>query len=254
MQKRITFSPNKQSTIEAIDAYSRVKGYSRSEVISFLLNSTVPVLNNITLQYHIANNLELTLSSLFKEKENITTRTEPRLTHEEFFYSVWNTHIRHSNEIIDHEFYKHKITHDKMGKSEKSLIHEKLTILIEKFHVKKAIFIYTDRRVNNSYLIAGGLSNTILIKETIYDGYFFDFSGIVILPIFELITFGFETVLKRNKICPEQPCYCWIPIYYTNDLAVMVPVIAEGDASQKAMKGGDAIIINPFGGEVNHTF
>ena len=72
MQKRITFSPNKQSTIEAIDAYSRVKGYSRSEVISFLLNSTVPVLNNITLQYHIANNLELTLSSLFKEKENIT--------------------------------------------------------------------------------------------------------------------------------------------------------------------------------------
>ena len=45
-----------------------------------------------------------------------------------------------------------------------------------------------------------------------------------------------------------------IPIYYTNDLAVMVPVIAEGDTPQKAMKGGDAIIINPFNGEVSHTF
>jgi hypothetical protein len=33
----------------------------------------------------------------------------------------------------------------------------------------------------------------------------------------------------------------------------MVPVIAEGDTPQKAMKGGDAIIINP-NGEVNHTF
>ena len=34
----------------------------------------------------------------------------------------------------------------------------------------------------------------------------------------------------------------------------MVPVIAEGDTPQKAMKGGDAIIINPFNGEVSHTF
>lgn len=254
MQKRITFSPNKQSTIEAIDTYSRIKGYSRSEVISFLLNSTVPALNKITLQYHIAHNLELTLDSIFKEKENITTRTEPKLTLEEFFYSAWNMHIRHTDEFIDQGFYKHKINHDKMGKNEKKLIHEKLLILIEKTHVKKAIYIYTDRRVNNNYLIAGGLSNTILIKETTYDGYFFDFSSIVIMPIFELITFGVEAVLKRNKICPEQSCYCWIPIYYTNDLAVMVPVIDEGDASQKALTGGNTIIINPFTSEVNHNF
>ena len=68
------------------------------------------------------------------------------------------------------------------------------------------------------------------------------------------VTFGVEAVLKRNKTPPKQSCYCWIPIYYTNDLAVMVPVIAEGDTPQKAMKGGDAIIINPFNGEVNHTF
>jgi hypothetical protein len=141
-----------------------------------------------------------------------------------------------------------------MGRSEKKLIHEKLSCIIKSFHVKKAIFIYTDRRVNHKHLIAGGLSNIILIKETVYDDYFFDFSSIVIMPIFELITFGVEAVLKRNKIHPEQSCYCWIPIYYTNDLAVMVPVIAEGDAPQKAIKGRDAIIINPFNGEVNHTF
>ncbi|MDH0671474.1 hypothetical protein N5D18_13770 [Enterobacter hormaechei] len=120
MQKRITFSPNKQSTIEAIDTYSRIKGYSRSEVISFLLNSTAPALNKITLQYHIAHNFELTLGSLFKEKENITTRTEPKLTMEEFFYSAWNMHIRHTDEVIDQGFYKHKITRDMMGKSEKN--------------------------------------------------------------------------------------------------------------------------------------
>ncbi|MDM2778072.1 hypothetical protein OGY18_13120, partial [Citrobacter sp. Cpo142] len=96
--------------------------------------------------------------------------------------------------------------------------------------------------------------NIILIKETVYDGCFFDLSSIVIMPIFELITFGVEAVLKRNKTPPKQSCYCWIPIYYTNDLAVMVPVIAEGDTPQKAMKGGDAIIINPFNGEVSHTF
>ena len=42
MKKRITFSVNKSSTIDAIDDYSNAKGYSRSEVISFLLNATVP--------------------------------------------------------------------------------------------------------------------------------------------------------------------------------------------------------------------
>lgn len=53
--------------------------------------------------------------------------------------------------------------------------------------------------MNHKHLIAGGLSNIILIKETVYDGCFFDLSSIVIMPIFELITFGVEAVLKRNK-------------------------------------------------------
>ncbi|KVI66654.1 hypothetical protein AWS52_08530 [Enterobacter cloacae subsp. cloacae] len=254
MKKRITFSANKKSTIDAIDDYSNAKGYSRSEVISFLLNATAPALNKITSQYHIAQTLESTLGCIFEEKAPSIARGEPKLTYEEFFYSVWNTHIRHRNEVVDQDFYAHKIPHDKMGKSEKKLIHEKLSYIIKSFNVKKAIFIYTDRRVNRKHLIAGGLSNIILIKDTVYDGCFFDLSSIVIMPIFELITFGVEAVLKRNKPPPKQSCYCWIPIYYTNDLAVMVPVIAEGDTPQKAMKGGDAIIINPFNGEVNHTF
>ncbi|MXD62733.1 hypothetical protein FQ007_30370, partial [Escherichia coli] len=60
MKKRITFSVNNSSTIDAIDDYSNAKGYSRSEVISFLLNATVPALNKITSQYHIAQTLEST--------------------------------------------------------------------------------------------------------------------------------------------------------------------------------------------------
>jgi hypothetical protein len=85
MKKRITFSANKKSTIDAIDDYSRAKGYSRSEVISFLLNATAPVLNKITSQYHIAQTLESTLGCIFEEKESLTARSEPKLTYEEFF-------------------------------------------------------------------------------------------------------------------------------------------------------------------------
>jgi hypothetical protein len=68
MKKRITFSANKKSTIDAIDDYSNAKGYSRSEVISFLLNATAPALNKITSQYHIAQTLESTLGCIFEEK------------------------------------------------------------------------------------------------------------------------------------------------------------------------------------------
>ncbi|HBU8806946.1 TPA: hypothetical protein MDE59_002061, partial [Citrobacter freundii] len=157
MKKRITFSANKKSTIDAIDDYSNAKGYSRSEVISFLLNATAPALNKITSQYHIAQTLESTLGCIFEEKAPSIARGEPKLTYEEFFYSVWNTHIRHRNEVVDQDFYAHKIPHDKMGKSEKKLIHEKLSYIIKSFNVKKAIFIYTDRRVNHKHLIAGGL-------------------------------------------------------------------------------------------------
>lgn len=254
MYKRITFSPNKKSTIELIDSFSHAKRCSRSEVISFLLNATVPVLNKIISQYHMAETLEYTLSCLFKEKEVITKRTDPKLTYEEFFFSIWKTQIRFSNEIIDNDFHKHKISHNRMGRGEKNKIHEKLSMLIDKFNAKKAIFIYTDRRVNNDYLIAGGISNIILIKKVVYDGHVFDFNRIVILPIFELITFGVEEVFKRKNISPVQSCLCWIPIYHTNELAVMVPVLAEGDATQKSITGRKTIIVNPFVEEINNNF
>lgn len=99
MKKRITFSANKKSTIDAIDDYSNAKGYSRSEVISFLLNATAPALNKITSQYHIAQTLESTLGCIFEEKAPSIARGEPKLTYEEFFYSVWNTHIRHRTRL-----------------------------------------------------------------------------------------------------------------------------------------------------------
>lgn len=85
MKKRITFSVNNSSTIDAIDDYSNAKGYSRSEVISFLLNATVPALNKITSQYHIAQTLESTLGCIFEEKAPSIARGEPKLTYEEFF-------------------------------------------------------------------------------------------------------------------------------------------------------------------------
>lgn len=246
MTNKITFTSNRMTTIKVIDDYCKTKGLSRSKVISSLLNITTPVLKQVINHYKDIESIESLLVKICLDTGHIKELDHSTLTIEEHFMSIWKNNIKHEREFINNEVYRHKPSSPKMGNTERESIREMLLSLTEKLNAKKAIFIYTDRRVNNKYLLAGGISNTLIIKETTYDDYFFDFHQLTILPIFDLILLGTEKALMRNNLTAKTPCICWIPIYHTNDKAIMLPIIRKDDAPNSSLTGSNAIIINPF--------
>ncbi|EEC2697889.1 hypothetical protein GJY03_12295 [Salmonella enterica] len=100
--------------------------------------------------------------------------------------------------------------------------------------------------MNYAKRLATGIATIQLIKDTMYEGVFFDINRIVLLPIIELMEYGTDSVLKRHSVNTSFPHICWIPIFYINDKAVMIPVIQERDVPSSLRSEGNFIIINPF--------
>ncbi|WP_404273302.1 hypothetical protein [Yersinia similis] len=133
-----------------------------------------------------------------------------------------------------------------MSNLEKDEIKKTLRNCIEGAEANNAIYIYTDRKVNYAKRLATGIATIQLIKDTMYEGNFFDLSRVVLLPAIELIQYGIDSVLKKHSINISFPHICWIPIFYINDKAVMIPVIQERDVPSSSKPTGNIIIINPF--------
>ncbi|WP_155412643.1 hypothetical protein [Yersinia intermedia] len=141
---------------------------------------------------------------------------------------------------------KNSLPDQRMSNLEKEEIKKTLRNCIKDTEVKNAIYIYTDRKVNYAKRLATGLATIQLIKDIMYEGNFFDLSRVVLFPAIELIEYGIESVLKRHSINISFPHVCWIPIFFINDKAVMIPVIRERDVPSSTKSGGNIIIINPF--------
>lgn len=133
-----------------------------------------------------------------------------------------------------------------MSNLEKEEIKKTLRNCIEGTEANNAIYIYTDRKVNYAKRMATGIATIHLIKDTLYEGKFFDLNSVVLLPIVELMEYGTDSVLKRHSVNTSFPHICWIPIFYINDKAVMIPVIQERDVPSSLRSEGNFIIINPF--------
>ncbi|MEQ5672891.1 hypothetical protein, partial [Escherichia coli] len=97
MTKRITFNVSKNSTIESIDNYVESKRRlqvktSRSDVISSLLEITVPFLEIVTdlnkVTKKIENSLPNILNDFIQQKKDIKIRNECiEKTHRNMFFS-----------------------------------------------------------------------------------------------------------------------------------------------------------------------
>ncbi|EOI6581219.1 TPA: hypothetical protein ACPZMO_001467 [Yersinia enterocolitica] len=133
-----------------------------------------------------------------------------------------------------------------MSNLEKEEIKKTLRNCIEGTEANNAIYIYTDRKVNYAKRLVTGIATIQLIKDTMYEGKFFDLNRVVLLPIIELMEYGTDSVLKRHSVNTSFPHICWIPIFYINDKAVMIPVIQERDVPSSSKPTGNIIIINPF--------
>lgn len=63
MSERITFNAINSETLRVVDEYSKTQKISRSQVISTLLDATVPVLKDINRYYQLADELKARLLS-----------------------------------------------------------------------------------------------------------------------------------------------------------------------------------------------
>ncbi|EOZ3193319.1 TPA: hypothetical protein PXJ35_002267 [Yersinia enterocolitica] len=133
-----------------------------------------------------------------------------------------------------------------MSNLEKEEIKKTLRNCIEGTEANNAIYIYTDRKVNYAKRLATGIATIQLFKDTMYESNFFDLSRVVLLPAIELIEYGIASVLKKHSINISFPHICWIPIFYINDKAVMIPVIQERDVPSSLRSEGNFVIVNPF--------
>ncbi|AYM91577.1 hypothetical protein D9980_13855 [Serratia sp. 3ACOL1] len=246
MSKKVTTNFKDESLIVDIDNFCYVKDISRSTGIELGMKILIPFFNKITSCHYEAKQIEEILLRQSINEHISQVRGTPEITHEEFFLTVWNTHIKSALWIPSIENFQKKTNDGSMGKLEKKSITERLEALVDANRAKAAIHIHTDRITDDNSQYVKGYSNTILLKETSYEGYHFDINNIVVLPISELIIFGVKEVLKRKNIYFHYPHICWINIYHTNNLAVMLPIICEANLPQCTRNEMKIILINPF--------
>ncbi|HAT1608152.1 TPA: hypothetical protein I8Y23_004519 [Raoultella planticola] len=251
MSKKVTTNFKDESLIADIDDFCYVKDISRSAGIELGMKVVIPFFKKITSCHYAAKQIEEILLRQSINEHISQVRGTPEITHEEFFLTIWNTHIKSALWIPSIENFQKKTNDGSMGKLEKKSITERLEVLVDANRAKAAIHIHTDRITDDNSQHVKGYSNTILLKETSYEGYHFDINNIVVLPISELIIFGVKEVLKRKNIYFNCPHICWINIYHTNNVAVMLPIIREVNLQQCTRKETKIILINSFATERN---
>ncbi|EGG3664968.1 hypothetical protein QKW95_004210 [Salmonella enterica] len=252
MAKKITSLSISEESINIADKIGFAMRRSRSAVFDHAVKALYPLARQVNYHNTEVKKLEELFFNQSLDVHLQSTRGEPEISREEFFLMGWESGIKSPLDIQAFEHYRHNTRDGTMGKSEKKSIEEQLKYIVDANRLKGAIHIKTERIVDKNGPNVKGCYKTILIKETSWNGYFFDLSNIVTLPITSLIIFGVKEVLKREKIYFDAPYICWINIYNTNDQALMVPVIRVTDVPEHRRQEKIIFIVNPFRGETKN--
>jgi hypothetical protein len=266
MSKAVTFSIKNIKTLESIDRYCLAKkNISRSKVISSLLDSVSPILDEISDHYQMAQAIDNKLLSLFKTE--ITTQIQKQhstVSAEQHCLEIWNNHIRCktllSDDISNQSPKSHLRKDTKIGIYEREEIEDTVRQGMEIApDARLALFIYTRRIVEHENSLAGGISQTLLLKNNTYDNYLFDIQNAKVLNADDLIFFGINDSLKKNKIKHNPKYLCWIPVFYTGlnmgyatvdhkAKVIVVPVLHREDVPESVFteRPKDVVIVNPF--------
>ncbi|HEJ7039016.1 TPA: hypothetical protein SMF55_000720 [Serratia liquefaciens] len=246
MAKKIISLNISDVSIETSDMIGTALNISRSAAFDYVMYGYRLFASRVSHHNNEVKKLRELLLNQTMDAHLSSIRGIPEITREEFFLAGWKSHIKSQLNIPSFEYYRHNTSDGTMSKGEKKIIEEQLEGFVDTYRMRGAIHIKTDRIVDKNGPNVKGSANTILIKETSWNGYFFDFNNIVLLPISDLIIHGVREVLKRKEIYSNSPYVCWINIYHTNELAVMVPIIQEDEVSDHRRNEKVIIVINPF--------
>ena len=252
MNKKTTFTQKNELTKQSLKEWSLIKKCSLSESINFWLDVVSPLIREANHHHQTAAEIERN-AVLALKKVIQTDPLEAEITRVEIILmSIWNETIREKEEFVGDDIYIHKLRTHLMGRDELEGIKCRAEEIIERYGAERLIWIYTDRRVNHKYSQAGGLSNLIIIKKSHYANYYFDINHAIILSLSEIAMYGAEKAIKKKGVILPHPYTCWLPIYHTNNMVVVIPVIEERMKHKSCKENCALTIINPFSDEVRN--
>lgn len=244
-RKTVSFSHESKRTIKCVSA---VKKCSESAAVDFIVKSFSPIANKIIYHHNEIQQIENIFLKMSIREHISEFRSEPEVTKEEYFSTVWKTHIKSPLSSTYSGFFQLKVSEGKMGKDEKIKLRDKLMSIRESYSMEKAILIYNRRTFDEKNQSIMGDASIFLIHRTSFDDYTFDAGQVQLLPTSELITFGVKEVIRRQGILLPYPVICWIDIHHVNGMSLMLPITHKSYTSSYSSPPND-IVINPFSQE-----
>lgn len=259
MGDRITFNIRTPETLSVLDEYSKSQGISRSQVIGTLLDATIPILKDVNRYYQLADALNTRLLSGVYQQDLPQRRNV--VAAEKYCLEIWESQLQvgkgydfdSTNGVIHvRERKRHYRRDNAIGKVESRYIKDLCQSLLEKLNqdARYACFIYMERKVlidkeqqeeaSSPAKLAAGDATILLVKDVVYGEFFFDLAGALFISVVDLMSFGTKGIPETTK---DPRIYCWIPIFFSDHNAVIVPVYRINSQTGSTLKRPEKVTV-----------
>ncbi|HHT8380687.1 hypothetical protein P2G82_13605 [Citrobacter braakii] len=259
MMERITFSITNSETLRVLDEYSRTQKISRSQVITTLLDATVPVLNDVNRYYQLADELKSRLLAGVYQQD--LPRRRNVVMAEKYCLEIWESKLQvrkvydfdSVNGVMHVRERKRHYRQDKaVGRVENRYINDLCQSFLDMTDLaaQYACFIYTDRIIftdegskeedSSPLKLAAGDAVILMAKDVIYNEYFFDLKNALFINVIDLMSFGSNGIPETTK---DPRIHCWVPILFSGKNAVIVPVYRIDPHTAPTLRKPDKITV-----------
>ncbi|MCE0846916.1 hypothetical protein LVQ79_15280 [Buttiauxella sp. A2-C1_F] len=246
MIKRITFNTDDNLTIDSIDRYAESNGTSRSKVICELLRSTAPILDFVTYQNRITQEVESRLFSLFYHEvrhfETQNTKDEITLKHlhllsKKLIFSIspkpvmeFSLPPRQEWEGYRKEFCQKVSGHIELFEPE------------SKGDVRH-VYLCVENNLGRNFkyeLIQ------IEIPKFIVDEYLFDLHSLCYVKLVDFCNDGIAEYMQKKKKHLSAAYLSWVPVVRFRDGYIFIAALQINKASTEQLYPSESIVNYPY--------
>ncbi len=259
MSERITFNATNSETLRVVDEYSKTQKISRSQVISTLLDATVPVLKDINRYYQLADELKARLLSGVYQQD--LPRRRSVVTAEKYCMEIWESKLQVgkgydfdsvNGRVHVREHKRHHRRDNAVGRVENRHIKELCQFLLERSEqdARFACFIYTERIIfaddetselsSSPVNLTAGDAVILLAKDVVYNEFFFDTGKAPFINVVDLMSCGTGGIPETTG---DPRIHCWVPILFSGKNAVIAPVYLIDPSTASTLRKPDNIAV-----------
>ncbi|MGE2510115.1 hypothetical protein [Citrobacter freundii] len=212
MVKRITFNTDDDLTINSIDRYAESNGMSRSKVICELLRSTAPILDFVTYQNRITQEVESRLFSMFyHEVRHFETQQHKDDSTFKYLHSLSEKLIFnvHSNPV--ESFFLPAISEwDSCNSGFMERIENKIkSYMPEGDCISRYVYLCVNKKSGEKF---GYDLIQIEIPLFVVESYLFDIQSLCHVRTVDFCNAGIDEYMRRKKRHLNSAYLSWIPV------------------------------------------